>query len=107
MPRQQKSDAPVAVVTGGARGIGLAVAERFLAEGYRVALMDIDRKALLATERRLHDPSRVLALVCDVSEQKQVNPAIRQIAKAFGRIDALVNNAGIAIFKPILETSVT
>src|SRR5471032_3570210 len=105
MPRQQKSDAPVAVVTGGARGIGLAVAERFLAEGYRVALLDIDRKTLLATEKRLRDPGRVLALVCDVSDQKQVLPAIRVVAKAFGRIDALVNNAGIAIFKPILETS--
>lgn len=105
MPRQQKSDAPVAVVTGGARGIGLAVAERFLAEGYRVALLDIDRRTLLATEKRLHDADRVLALVCDVSDQKQVKPAIRIVAKAFGRIDALVNNAGIAIFKPILETS--
>jgi meso-butanediol dehydrogenase/(S,S)-butanediol dehydrogenase/diacetyl reductase len=106
MPPQRKSFAPVAVVTGGARGIGLAVAERFLAEGYRVALLDIDRKALRATERRLNDPNSVLALVCDVSDHSQVNPAIRQIAKAFGRIDALVNNAGIAVFKPILETSV-
>jgi meso-butanediol dehydrogenase / (S,S)-butanediol dehydrogenase / diacetyl reductase len=107
MPRKQKSDAPVAVVTGGARGIGLAIAERFLAEGHRVALLDIDRKTLLATEKRLHDPDRILALVCDVSDQKQVNPAIKRVAKAFGRIDALVNNAGIAIFKPILETSLT
>src|SRR6478672_5656388 len=89
MPRQPKSYAAVAVVTGGARGIGLAVAERFLAEGYRVALLDIDRKTLLATAKRLHDPGRVMALVCDVSDQKQVKPAIRQIAKGFGRIDAL------------------
>ena len=107
MPRQRKSDVPVAVVTGGARGIGLAIAERFLAEGYRVALLDIDRKTLFATEKRLHDPNRILALVCDVSDQKQVNPTIRNVAKAFGRIDALVNNAGIAIFKPILKTSLT
>lgn len=105
MPRQRKFDAPVAVVTGGARGIGLAIAERFLAEGYRVALLDIDRKTLLATEKRLHNPDRILVFVCDVSDPKQVDPAIRKIAKMFGRIDALVNNAGIAIFKPILETS--
>jgi meso-butanediol dehydrogenase / (S,S)-butanediol dehydrogenase / diacetyl reductase len=105
MPRKHKSAAPVAVVTGGARGIGLAIAQRFLAEGYRVALLDIDRRTLLATEKRLRDPNRVLALVCDVSDQKQVNPAIRSVAKAFGRIDALVNNAGVAIFKPILATS--
>ncbi len=106
MPRQRKPDAPVAVVTGGARGIGLAVAERFLAEGYRIALLDIDRKTLLATAKRMEDHERVLAIVCDVSDPKQVNPAIRQIARQFGRIDALVNNAGIAIFKPVLETSV-
>jgi meso-butanediol dehydrogenase / (S,S)-butanediol dehydrogenase / diacetyl reductase len=105
MPRQQKSTAPVAVVTGGARGIGLAVAERFLAEGWRVALLDIDRKTLRETAKRLDDDARVLALVCDVSDPKQVNPSVRQAARQFGRIDALVNNAGIAVFKPILETT--
>jgi meso-butanediol dehydrogenase / (S,S)-butanediol dehydrogenase / diacetyl reductase len=105
MSRPKKSDAPVAVVTGAARGIGLATAERFLAEGYRVALLDIDRKTLLATEKRLHDPHRLLAFVCDVSDARQVDRAIAQIEKRFARIDALVNNAGIAIFKPILETS--
>jgi NAD(P)-dependent dehydrogenase (short-subunit alcohol dehydrogenase family) len=92
-------------VTGGARGIGLAVAERFLAAGHRVALLDRDSKALLATGKRLGTSHRVLTLVCDVSDPKEVNPAIRQVVKAFGRIDALVNNAGIAVFKPILETS--
>lgn len=105
MSRQGNTAAPVAVVTGGARGIGLAIAERFLAEGHRVALLDIDRKTLRATEKRLNDPLRVLAFVCDVSDQKQVNPAIRRVARTFGRIDALINNAGIAVFKPILETS--
>ena len=105
MPRHSKPDARVAVVTGAARGIGLAIAERFLAEGYRVALLDIDRRTLQATGKRLHDPDRVLTLVCDVSDPRQVNPAIRQAARKFGRIDALVNNAGIAVFKPILETS--
>lgn len=95
----------VAVVTGGARGIGLAIAERFLAEGYRVALLDIDARTLRATERRLADKRRVLAVRCDISKPPQVKAAVRRIARAFGRIDALVNNAGIAVFKPILETS--
>lgn len=104
MPQQKKSAAPVAVVTGGARGIGLAVAEKFLAEGHRVALLDIDRRTLRATEAQLADPERVMALVCDVADEKQVNAAIREVARGFGRIDALVNNAGIAVFKPILET---
>ncbi len=97
--------APVAVVTGGARGIGLAIAKRFLAEGYRIALLDIDRKTLAATDKRLADAERVLALPCDVSNPAQVKAAVRKVAARFKRIDALVNNAGIAIFKPILETS--
>jgi meso-butanediol dehydrogenase/(S,S)-butanediol dehydrogenase/diacetyl reductase len=105
MPAQRNAAAPVAVVTGGARGIGLAIAERFLAEGHRVALLDIDRRTLRATEKRLNNPLRVLAVACDVSEPKQVNPAIRRVARTFGRIDALVNNAGIAVFKPLLSTS--
>lgn len=104
MPRQKNSGAPVAVVTGGARGIGLAIAERFLAEGHRVALLDIDRRTLRATGKRLNDPALVLAIVCDVSDAEQVNAAVREVARRFGRIDALVNNAGIAVFKPILET---
>jgi NAD(P)-dependent dehydrogenase (short-subunit alcohol dehydrogenase family) len=100
-----KGAASVAVVTGGARGIGLAVAERFLAEGRSVALLDIDARTLKATERRLGLPRRVLAIHCDVSKPAQVKAAVRRVAARYGRIDALVNNAGIAIFKPILETS--
>jgi NAD(P)-dependent dehydrogenase (short-subunit alcohol dehydrogenase family) len=96
---------PVAVVTGGARGIGLAIAERFLEEGYRVALLDRDAKTLRATERRLADAERVLAIRCDVSKAPQVKAAVRRVVAKLGRIDALVNNAGIAIFKPILETT--
>jgi NAD(P)-dependent dehydrogenase (short-subunit alcohol dehydrogenase family) len=104
MPQQKKDTAPVAVVTGGARGIGLAIARKFLAEGHRVALLDIDRKTLKATGAHLAQPERVLAVPCDVSDPKQVDAAIREVARRFGRIDALVNNAGIAVFKPILET---
>ncbi|HET7260970.1 MAG TPA: SDR family oxidoreductase [Casimicrobiaceae bacterium] len=105
MPRRKTIATPVAVVTGAARGIGLAVSERFLAEGHRTALLDIDRRTLAATAKRLDDPERVLALHCDVSDPAQVARAVREIAKRFGRIDALVNNAGIAVFKPVLETS--
>ncbi|MEQ1880879.1 MAG: SDR family oxidoreductase [Burkholderiales bacterium] len=95
----------VAIVTGGARGIGLAVAKWFLAEGYRVALLDIDHETLTETASQLNDPARVLAIRCDVSHPRQVNDAVTQVADAYGRIDALVNNAGVAVFKPILETT--
>lgn len=96
---------PVAVVTGGARGIGLAVAQWFLAHGSRVALWDIDADTLLKSEKTLNDPGRVLAVHCDVSQPDQVRAATEQTAARFGRIDALINNAGVAVFKPILETT--
>jgi meso-butanediol dehydrogenase/(S,S)-butanediol dehydrogenase/diacetyl reductase len=95
----------VAVVTGGARGIGLGIAKWFLAAGGRVALLDIDGETLARTEAAFGDPLRVLALRCDVSSPGQVQEAFDQVAAAFGRIDALVNNAGIALFKPIAETT--
>lgn len=95
----------VAVVTGAARGIGLAVARRFLGEQWSVALLDIDGATLASAEKSLADPGRVLAIVCDVAEPGQVDVAVERIATRFGRIDALVNNAGIAVFKPLLETS--
>jgi meso-butanediol dehydrogenase / (S,S)-butanediol dehydrogenase / diacetyl reductase len=94
-----------AVVTGGARGIGLAIAQRFLAEGRRVALIDVDGDTLHRTEATLALPDRVLALRCDVSQPEQVQRCFAAVAARFGRLDALVNNAGVAVFKPILDTS--
>lgn len=95
----------VAFVTGAARGIGLAVAERFVAEGYRVALVDIDAKTLAATAVRLATRGTVLAVEADVADPQQVRAAVERTVDAFGRIDALVNNAGVAVFKPLLETT--
>jgi NAD(P)-dependent dehydrogenase (short-subunit alcohol dehydrogenase family) len=101
-----RSVAPVALVTGAARGIGLAVVRRFLAEGWRCALLDIDATTLAATERSLSEPDRVLAIVADVAVDAEVDAAVSRVAERFGRIDALVNNAGIAVFKPLLETRI-
>ena len=96
---------PVAFVTGGARGIGLAIARWFLNHGHRVALIDIDADTLAATEAALASPELVLAVNCDVSQPDQVAAAVAAVDSRFGRIDALVNNAGVAVFKPILQTS--
>ena len=95
----------VAVVTGGARGIGLACARWFLARDWRVALVDIDAATLAATDAALALPGRVLALPADVSKPEQVDAAVRRIDQHFGRIDALVNNAGVAVFKRIEDTT--
>ena len=87
----------VAIVTGAARGIGHATAREFLARGWAVALLDVLPAAL-------EDP-QVLCLTCDVSDPASVAAAVAAVHARFGRIDALVNNAGIAIFKPLLETT--
>lgn len=95
----------VALVTGAARGIGLATAKRFLADGWRVALLDINNETLSGTFAALGKPDATLALHCDVSDPDGVTRAFAAIMQQFGRLDALVNNAGIAIFKPLLETT--
>lgn len=96
---------PVAVITGGARGIGLAIGQWFLAHDHRVVLIDIDADTLRKTDAMLNDPQHVLALHCDVSDPEQVQTSIDKVMATFGRIDALVNNAGVAVFKPIGKTT--
>jgi len=95
----------VALVTGAARGIGLAVAKRFLAEGWRVALLDIEGDLLDDAFVALARPDQTLALHGDVSDASAVATAVAAVSRRFGRLDALVNNAGIAVFKPLLETT--
>jgi NAD(P)-dependent dehydrogenase (short-subunit alcohol dehydrogenase family) len=95
----------VAVVTGGARGIGLAIGEWFLRHQYRVVLLDIDGATLDATVERIGQANQVLGIHCDVSNPEQVSRAADEVISKFGHVDALVNNAGVAVFKPILETS--
>jgi NAD(P)-dependent dehydrogenase (short-subunit alcohol dehydrogenase family) len=92
----------VAIVTGAARGIGLATVRRFLADGWRVALLDIDEEMLNRSVSDLRTDA-VLAICCDVADAAGVAKAIAAVAQTFGRLDVLVNNAGIAIFKPILN----
>ena len=84
----------VAVVTGGAQGIGRAVAERFLASGARVALWDRDEALVTQTAQELG--SSVCAVVVDQTDFAAVQRAERETIDAFGRIDILVANAGIA-----------
>ncbi len=99
------SNLPVAVITGGARGIGLAIGQWFLAHGHKVVLLDVDKATLEATEKNLNRPDDVLCLHTDVSQPAQVQAAADQVLARWGRVDALVNNAGVAVFKPALETT--
>ena len=97
--------ARVALVPGGARGIGLAIGQWFLADGWQVALIDNNADTLFPAAQALAQPDRVLALHCDVSSPEQVARAVQAVDERFGRIDALVNNAGVAVFKRIGATS--
>jgi NAD(P)-dependent dehydrogenase (short-subunit alcohol dehydrogenase family) len=95
----------IALVTGAARGIGLATAKKFLAEGWRVALLDVEGDLLAKAVADIGRSDDTLALACDVSDASAVQAAMSGIAQRFGRLDALVNNAGIAVFAPLMETS--
>jgi len=99
------SAAKIALVTGAARGIGLAAARRFLADGWHVAMLDIDGDNLARAHAALGKPAATLAITCDVSDPAQVERAFAEFGARFSRLDALVNNAGIAVFGPIMQTS--
>jgi 3-oxoacyl-[acyl-carrier protein] reductase len=84
-----------AIITGGARGIGFAVAERVLRSGGSVALWDLDAGALEEASRRLSYLGRVTTFVVDVTREEAVDAATRGTLAAYGKIDILINNAGI------------
>lgn len=94
-----------AVITGAARGIGLEIAKRFNKEGYHVIILDIDSTELAKCKENLKAQSGFSFYYCDVSNYQSVKDTFAQIMSAFTAIHALVNNAGIAIFKPAQEVS--
>jgi meso-butanediol dehydrogenase / (S,S)-butanediol dehydrogenase / diacetyl reductase len=95
----------VAIVTGAARGIGLAITQWFLRDGWCVAMIDNNADTLAPAAQALQQAERVLALHADVAVPEQVSAAVHTVDQRFGRIDALVNNAGVAVFKRIGLTS--
>lgn len=99
------TETKVAMITGAARGIGLAAATKFLDEGWRVALLDRDTDTLTRAIEDLGQRNGAMPVFADVSDPEQVRRAVEEVEAGFGRLDALVNNAGVATFKPVLETS--
>jgi len=84
-----------AVITGGARGIGLAIAERMLASGAGVSLWDLDAPALDAAAKRLAGQGEIHTTTADITDEASIVAATHAVIGAFGHIDILVNNAGI------------
>lgn len=91
----------VALVTGAARGIGLATAALFHAEGRRVVMLDRDAEELAEAAATLPG---ALPITCDVSIPQEVAQSIAEVEQTCGRLDVLVNNAGVADFGPLAET---
>jgi meso-butanediol dehydrogenase/(S,S)-butanediol dehydrogenase/diacetyl reductase len=92
----------IALITGAARGIGLASTKLFLDLGWHVVMVDIDGEELSSASQ---DLTNVTAIEYDVSVPANVEALQRRVAADFGQLDALINNAGLAIFGPIEETS--
>ncbi len=99
----------VAIVTGGASGIGRATARRLAADGAHVAIFDINVEGAQSVADELnkqHGARRSLALRCDVTDEAAVDAAFEQVVQAYGGVDIVVSNAGIAISAPIEETTI-
>jgi 3-oxoacyl-[acyl-carrier protein] reductase len=84
-----------AVVTGGAQGLGYAIAERFIAEGARVVLGDLDLATTEAAAKQLGGQDVALAVRCDVTQADEVDALVAAAVERFGGLDIMVNNAGI------------
>jgi len=97
----------VAVITGSGKGLGKVIAQKFFEEGAWVALWDMDLGLVEGVKESL-DPSGVkaIALRVDITNEKEVDRAVSETVRKFGRIDLLVNNAGISRHKPIEEMTV-
>ncbi len=94
-------DKKVALITGAARGIGAAMAERFIQEGAQVVISDVDTDAGTETAKRLGDSSRFYQM--DIADEEEVNSTVEKIIADLNKIDVLVNNAGITNDKLLLR----
>lgn len=100
-----KLSGKVAVITGAARGIGKACAKRFLDDGVKVVISDVDADTLATTASELGRPSDLRTVHADVAKRTDVDRAVATATEQFGRIDIMVNNAGVARNQDLLEIS--
>jgi rhamnulose-1-phosphate aldolase/alcohol dehydrogenase len=105
MPKPKPLAGRIALVTGGGSGIGRAIAHRLAAEGACVAVADRDGEAAAAVAAELGSTDVAVPVTVDVTDSAAVAAAVDAAALAFGGVDLVVNNAGLSISKPLLETT--
>ncbi|NYH77743.1 rhamnulose-1-phosphate aldolase/alcohol dehydrogenase [Actinopolyspora biskrensis] len=105
MPAPKPLATRVALVTGGASGIGKATAHRLCAEGACVVVVDRDVESARELVDELGGSDRAVAVAADLTDEDDVSAAFRTAALSFGGVDLVVNNAGLSVSKPLLETS--
>lgn len=105
MPKPKPLATRVAFVTGGGSGIGKAIARRLAAEGACVVVADLDAAAAEAVAKEIGSTDQAIAVSADVSNADAVDRAMQEAVLAFGGVDLVVNNAGLSISKPLLETT--
>jgi NAD(P)-dependent dehydrogenase (short-subunit alcohol dehydrogenase family) len=93
------------LVTGGAKGIGRGIAERFVADGERVVIADVDDAAAEAVVAESGGPGSISAVHCDVTDEASVQAAVDTVVERHGRLDIMVNNAGVLFVSPLAEAS--
>ncbi|MFE7629242.1 bifunctional aldolase/short-chain dehydrogenase [Kocuria sp. NPDC057446] len=105
MPAPKPLATRIALVTGAASGIGRAIATRLAAEGACVVIADLDEEKARAAAAELGGPDAAVGVAVDVSDEAAVQAAIEAAVLAFGGLDLVVNNAGLSLSKPLLETT--
>ncbi|MGW7611864.1 bifunctional aldolase/short-chain dehydrogenase [Streptomyces sp. NPDC054766] len=105
MPKPKPLATRVALVTGAGSGIGRAIAERLVAEGACVVVADLNAEGAERVAAELGGPDKAVAVGVDVTSEEQIAEAFKAAVLAFGGVDLVVNNAGISISKPLLETT--
>ncbi|MES4903617.1 MULTISPECIES: bifunctional aldolase/short-chain dehydrogenase [unclassified Streptomyces] len=105
MPKPKPLATRVALVTGAGSGIGKAIANRLVAEGACVVVADINAENAANVATELGGPDKAVPVTVDITSEDQIKAAFDQAVLAFGGVDLLVNNAGISISKPLLETT--
>ncbi len=105
MPKPKPLATRIALVTGAASGIGKAIAQRLAAEGACVVVADLDADKAAAAAAEIGNRDRAVGVAADVSDEDAVAAALDAAVLAFGGVDLVVNNAGLSISKPLLETT--